>query len=268
MFATRLITAILALAIFLGALFLLPPAGWMACLAPALLLGAREWGALAGYGRGGAWSYALATTVVAVALAWVGNGEFDTRAVHVGVYALAVAFWLLAAPFWLKGHWRVRGAPLALVGWIVLIPTWIALVQLQAIAGVLLIFMGVIWIADTTAYLAGRQWGRHKLAPTISPGKTWEGVAGAAAGVAMYYIALQLLVPDPRPALNGAAGALAFAALLALSIEGDLFESLLKRQAGVKDSGRLLPGHGGVLDRIDGLTATLPVVALLVHYVG
>jgi phosphatidate cytidylyltransferase len=268
MFATRLITAALALAVFLAALFLLPPAGWMVCLVPALAIGAREWGALAGYGRAGAWAYAVATTIVAVALARAGNGDFETRTVHVGVYAFSVAFWLLAAPFWLKRHWRVRGAPLALVGWVVLIPTWIALVQLQAIAGVLLIFMGVIWIADTTAYLAGRQWGRHKLAPTISPGKTWEGVAGAAAGVAIYYVALQFLVPDPRPALNGTAGALAFAALLALSIEGDLFESWLKRQAGVKDSGRLLPGHGGVLDRIDGLTATLPVVALLVHYVG
>lgn len=268
MFATRLLTAVLALAIFLGALFFLPPLAWMACLGPALLIGAREWGALAGYQRGGAWSYAVFTTAVAVGLAWAGNGQLETGRVHVAVYALAVAFWLLAAPFWLKAHWRVRGMPLAMVGWIVLIPTWVALVHLQAIAGVLLIFMGVIWIADTTAYLAGRQWGRHKLAPSISPGKTWEGVAGAAAGVAVYYVALQLLVTNPPPALAGAAGALAFAGLLALGIEGDLFESWLKRQAGVKDSGRLLPGHGGVLDRIDGLTATLPAVALLVHYIG
>jgi phosphatidate cytidylyltransferase len=128
--------------------------------------------------------------------------------------------------------------------------------------------MGLTGFPATPPYLAAGHGGRHKLAPTISPGKTWEGVAGAAAGVAIYFVVLQFLVPDPRPALNGAAGALAFAALLALSIEGDLFESWLKRQAGVKDSGRLLPGHGGVLDRIDGLTATLPVVALLVHYVG
>jgi len=268
MFATRVITAVLALALFLAALFLLSPAGWMVCLVPALLLGAREWGALAGYERGAAWVYAVVTTAAAVALAWVGDGNFETRAVHVGVYAFAMAFWLLAAPLWLKGHWRVRGIPLALVGWVVLIPMWLALVQLQAIAGVLLVFMGVIWIADTTAYLAGRQWGRHKLAPTISPGKTWEGVAGAAAGVALYYLVLQFLVDDWRPVLDAPAGAFAFAALLALSIEGDLFESWLKRQAGVKDSGRLLPGHGGVLDRIDGLTATLPAVALLIHYVG
>ncbi|HWI15001.1 MAG TPA: phosphatidate cytidylyltransferase, partial [Burkholderiales bacterium] len=227
MFATRVITAVLALALFLAALFLLPPAGWMLCLVPALLLGAREWGALAGYGRGAAWVYGVATTAAAVALAWAGDGRFETRAAHVAVYGFAMAFWLLAAPLWLKDHWRVRGTPLALVGWIVLIPTWLALVQLQAIAGVLLIFMGVIWIADTTAYLAGRQWGRHKLAPTISPGKTWEGVAGAAAGVALYYLVLQFLVDDWRPALDAPAGAFAFAALLALSIEGDLFESWL-----------------------------------------
>ncbi|MGE5525057.1 MAG: phosphatidate cytidylyltransferase [Rhodospirillaceae bacterium] len=268
MFATRLITAAVALALFLAALFLLPPAGWMACLVPALLLGAHEWGALAGYGKNGAWIYAAITTLLAAVLAWIGEGTFQARPIHVALYVFAVAFWLVAAPLWLKGHWQVRGIPLAFVGWIVLIPTWLALVQLQAIAGVLLIFMGVIWIADTMAYLAGRQWGRRKLAPTISPGKTWEGVAGAAAGVAIYYVVLQLLVDDWRPALDGIAGALAFAALLALSIEGDLFESWLKRQAGVKDSGRLLPGHGGVLDRIDGLTATLPAVALLIHYVG
>jgi phosphatidate cytidylyltransferase len=267
MFATRLLTAVLALAVFLGALFLLPPYGWLACLAPALLIGAREWGALAGFDRAGSWTYAALTTALAGGLAWTAQHAAGAGVVH-AAYAVNLAFWLLVAPFWLRRQWRMRGVPLALVGWIVLVPMWIALAQLQAIAGVLLIFMGIIWIADTAAYLAGRQWGRHKLAPTISPGKTWEGVAGAAAGVAVYYVALQLLVTDPRPAMTGAAGAAAFAALVALSIEGDLFESWLKRQAGLKDSGRLLPGHGGVLDRVDGLTATLPAVALLVRYVA
>lgn len=268
MFATRLLTAVLALALFLGALYFLPRLAWMACLLPTLLVGAREWGALAGYARGGSWAYASLTTVAAAVLAWAGDSQLRTQDVHLVIYGAAIVFWLLIAPFWLRGHWRVAGAPLALAGWLVLIPMWLALVQLQADAGALLAFMAVIWIADTMAYLAGKQWGRHKLAPAISPGKTWEGVGGAAAGVALYYVALQVAVSELRPALSGLAGALAFAALLPLSIEGDLFESWLKRQAGVKDSGRLLPGHGGVLDRVDGLTATLPLVALLVHYVG
>lgn len=267
MFATRLLTVALALPLFLAALFLLPRTGWVWCLLPALLLGAHEWGALVGYARRGAWIYAAVTTAVAAVLAYLGHAEGAPPSPPLAAaYAIGAAFWLLIAPLWLRAQWRVRGLALAVTGWIVLLPMWLALVELQSIAAVLLAFLGVVWIADTAAYLAGRQWGKHKLAPSISPGKTWEGVAGAVAGVFLYYVLLQAFVDDPHPALSGAQGGVLFAVLLALSIEGDLFESWIKRQAGVKDSGRLLPGHGGVLDRIDGLTATLPVVALYVHY--
>lgn len=265
MLATRLLTASFALLLFLAALFFLPPAGWTACLAPALLFAAREWAALAGCRRGATWIYAGVTTAFALLLVY---GTAAGSGLPLFGYAAAAGFWLLIAPLWLALHWRLRGLGLALVGWIVLIPTWIALVQLQSVAAVLLYFLGVVWIADTAAYLTGRRWGRRKLAPDISPGKTWEGVAGAAAAVAVYYGLLQALLTAPPPALRGWLGALAFALTLALSIVGDLFESWLKRQAGVKDSGRLLPGHGGILDRIDGLTATVPVVALLLHYLG
>lgn len=266
MFATRLTTALLALGVFLAALFLLPPLAWMVCLLPALLIGAREWAALAGYRSTASWVYAAATAAGGAALA--GGTSFDLTGLHVAIYLAAMAFWLIVAPGWLRAHWRVPRLALAAIGWVALIPMWLALVQLQATAVTLILFLGVVWIADTTAYLAGRRWGRHKLAPTVSPGKTWEGIAGAAIGVGVYFVALQLFGGELHPALTGFAGAAAFAALLALSVEGDLFESLLKRQAGVKDSGTLLPGHGGVLDRVDGLTATLPAVALLVHYLG
>jgi len=266
MLATRLLTVALALPLFLAALFLLPRTGWVLCLLPALLLGAREWGSLAGYERPGAWTYAGVTAAAAAALAYVGHSEGMPSPLQLVAYGTGTAFWLVLAPFWLRAQWHVRGPALAVAGWIVLIPMWLALVEMQSIAPVLLAFLGVVWIADTAAYLAGRQWGRHKLAPSISPGKTWEGVAGAAAGVFIYYALLQGFVDNPHPALSGVEGALLFAILLGLSIEGDLFESWIKRQAGVKDSGRLLPGHGGVLDRIDGLTATLPIVALCVHY--
>jgi phosphatidate cytidylyltransferase len=122
-----------------------------------------------------------------------------------------------------------------------------------------------VWIADIGAYFAGRAFGRHKLAPQISPGKTWEGALGATLALVSY----GLLVLDFRGLLAGfGAGAmlwlvLGLVALTAVSICGDLFESLLKRQAGVKDSGQLLPGHGGVLDRIDSLTSTLPWVGIV-----
>ena len=125
--------------------------------------------------------------------------------------------------------------------------------------------MALVWMADVAAYFAGRRFGRHKLAPSISPGKTWEGVGGAVLGVVIYGLVVLIASPLKHhvPA-NMALMVLLLLVLTALSIAGDLFESLLKRQAEIKDSSQLLPGHGGVLDRIDSLTSTLPIVALLV----
>ena len=185
----------------------------------------------------------------------------------------ATVFWLLVAPAWLVSGRRVTSRPvLALVGWLVLIATWMAVVALQTRSpGLLLALMAIVWIADTAAYFTGRRFGRRRLAPSISPGKTWEGVYGALAAVAIYAL---LLLPYaeaagyPRPP-NAIAAAIwvALALLLTgLSIVGDLFESQLKRQRGVKDSGAILPGHGGVLDRIDALTAAMPPAALIAHH--
>jgi phosphatidate cytidylyltransferase len=154
------------------------------------------------------------------------------------------------------------------VGWLVLLAAWVALVQLQARSPWLaLAAMAIVWVADIAAYFSGRAFGRRKLAPAISPGKTWEGVQGALAAVAVYAVAL---IPLAHAAgysrdvtLFAAIVWIALALALALlAVGGDLFESLLKRLAGVKDSGTLLPGHGGVLDRIDALLAALPAAAL------
>jgi phosphatidate cytidylyltransferase len=128
--------------------------------------------------------------------------------------------------------------------------------------------MAVAWVSDIAAYFTGRAWGRRKLAPNISPGKTWEGVAGAFVGVVVYGVAVGLstgwLAELSFVALLGAV--LALLLLTALGVVGDLFESLLKRQAGIKDSSQILPGHGGVLDRIDSLLAILPPAALILHW--
>jgi phosphatidate cytidylyltransferase len=130
----------------------------------------------------------------------------------------------------------------------------------------MLAVMALVWVADIAAYFAGRAFGRHKLAPAISPGKTWEGVAGAIAGVLIYGAAVLSYSPlAGKLPLPTAALAALLVLLTAVSVMGDLFESLLKRQAGIKDSSQLLPGHGGVLDRIDALTSTLPVAALILH---
>jgi phosphatidate cytidylyltransferase len=122
--------------------------------------------------------------------------------------------------------------------------------------------VAVIWVADISAYFVGRAFGRHKLAPQISPGKTWEGAVGAGVGVLIYgFAVLRLSGYDPTMGAAVLLGALLIGTT-ALSVVGDLFESLAKRQIGVKDSGSILPGHGGLLDRLDSLTATLPAIAL------
>jgi phosphatidate cytidylyltransferase len=263
MFLTRALTVLVALPVFAAALLLLPQWLWALFLLPALFVAGLEWAALAGYRPGARWAYAAVITLSALALCYVPVA--DARA-DVWVYVSSCVFWLAIAPFWLAGRWTIR-QPLVLgaVGWVAIVPMWLALVRLQAHPYVLLMFMAVVWIADTAAYLAGRKWGRHKLAPAISPGKSWEGVLGAAAALGIYYAILWLVVPAGERLLGAATGFALFIVLLGLSIEGDLFESWMKRQAGVKDSGSLLPGHGGILDRVDGLTSTMPAAALAVY---
>jgi phosphatidate cytidylyltransferase len=175
------------------------------------------------------------------------------------VFAVASLFWLIVAPLWLARGVRTQHRSfLAVTGLIVLVPAGLALALLrpQNIIQVLVL----VWIADTAAYFVGRTWGRHKLAPSISPGKTWEGAWGGIAAALAYAMIGGTF-------LSGMAGwwiyLIAGAVLAAISIVGDLFESAAKRQAEVKDSGTLLPGHGGILDRIDSATAVLPVAALL-----
>lgn len=263
MLRTRIITVAVLLPLFVGGLFLLSPFWWSVLLLPLLLAGAWEWANLSGFGRTGRAVFCSALLVMAVALI-VGLDEHSSPVGEAG-FGISAAFWLLVAPLWLWRGWRIRDwRILALTGWILIMPTWLALVRLQQWPWVLLAILGVVWVADSAAYFAGHFWGRRKLAPAISPGKTWEGVAGAILGVAVYHalvwhFGFSGLVPQ-----TAAAAVLLVAFLLPLSILGDLFESWIKRQAGVKDSGRLLPGHGGVLDRIDALTATLPLAAFVV----
>jgi phosphatidate cytidylyltransferase len=178
----------------------------------------------------------------------------------------ATAFWALLAPWWVIGRWPTRTRWLmAVVGIVTLTALWMALVELHAQSPWMLLgAMALVWVADTAAFFAGRRFGRHKLAPQVSPGKTWEGVAGAYVAVAVYAALCAYLGAGglhARAVLTWVCVALV---LTALSVVGDLYESWLKRNAGVKDSGALLPGHGGVLDRIDALLAAMPPAALAI----
>ena len=142
-----------------------------------------------------------------------------------------------------------------------LLATWIALIGLHKISPLLLLsVLATVWIADSAAYFAGKKFGKHKLAPEISPGKTWEGVMGALFAVTLYGLLLCHFQHLSRWLILG------LWLIVILSVMGDLFESLLKRQSNVKDSSQLLPGHGGVLDRIDGLIPTLPLVLLSIYF--
>jgi len=167
-------------------------------------------------------------------------------------------------PLWLIYRWPLPKSALGVaIGLLLILPTWLALVQLrQAGALALMAIMAIVWLADIAAYFFGRALGRHKLAPSISPGKTWEGAAGGGLAVIVYGFVLSPRLPGVL-SQNFLLLLLVLIVLTAISVTGDLFESLLKRQAGLKDSSNVLPGHGGVLDRIDSLTSTLPLVALV-----
>jgi phosphatidate cytidylyltransferase len=268
MLKTRIITALLLLAGFLAMLFLLPFAGWLAFACLVAGLGGWEWAGLMKRSRQSRWLFTAACAFLTAALAWLtfdlDSGNLKQESLLWGIYSLAGLFWLVLVPVWLWAKWTAL-LPGLLAGGIVLVPACLALMQLRTFhPAMLLAWMAAVWVADIAAYFCGRAFGRHKLAPVISPGKTWEGALGALIGV-MTYGLLANAVAGHFSGMSASHAMLAATLLLltVVSILGDLFESLAKRQAGVKDSGTTLPGHGGVLDRIDSLTSTLPLAGLV-----
>ena len=273
MLKTRIITALLLFVVFVFALFLLPAYAWVILASLVAALAAWEWGGLQRHGaltRGvlGGTTLTLAAILALFYPEALGLGTGYSREAGwlLGrwFYIPAAVFWLAVVPVWMRSRWTLPASFLgSVIGALIILPTWLALVQLRQMGAWALVgLMAVVWVADTGAYFCGRRFGRRKLAPAISPGKTWEGAVGGAALVLAYGLGIGLgleIVPMPAWPL------LLFGMLLfaVLSVVGDLFESLLKRQAGLKDSSAILPGHGGVLDRIDSLTSTLPLVALV-----
>ncbi len=284
MFKTRVLTALGLFAFCLPILFFAPTWCFALLCAGVMVIAAWEWGRLAGLSaHRGAWFYAAGVAAILV-LSALDMGlfsidkplHFDQKRIA-GFYRAALFFSVLAIPYILirkpvltQGIWHRF---LLFGGVILLISAWHALLAAR-VYGVafLLSLLAVVWLADSGAYFAGKRWGRRKLAPSISPGKTWEGVAGGmvlALLGAMAILVIQALpigdvrVPTIFSAYTARFGMMVtgvFVALwVAVSIVGDIFESLLKRQAGVKDSGVILPGHGGILDRIDGLLLVLPL---------
>lgn len=268
MLKQRVLAALALAALFLAALFYFPLPLWELLMAAVALGAAWEWARLSGFGSAGRIIYML---VIGLALLILVRD--DTASMDRVLSIAALCFWLIAVPIWLLRHAQLKHSfALAVVGFLVLITTWWAFVNLREFgATLILFFMGLVWIADIAAYFAGRRWGKHKLAPRISPGKTWEGVAGALVAGGLYILLWHLLVPAALArvaAISLIAQLIAGSLLVILSVVGDLFESHIKRCAGYKDSSHLIPGHGGILDRIDSQTSVLPVALALMHFSG
>ncbi len=271
MLKQRIATALVLLGLLIFALTVARPWGFplFALLLVGIAIG--EWLALLGLSR-------LTTIVVAgvmIFVLWVVDASPYAASVERAVWALATLAWcVLAGSLFITGSFpRVDGFRFVHACLALLLPAacWFGLVAAYRFGLVFMVsILAIVWAADIAAYFAGRAFGKRKLAPAISPGKTWAGaVGGAIAGVVLAIVAIAV------PALADSFFAVmhrqwplvvVFAAVLllvALSIVGDLFESQLKRRHGVKDSGKLLPGHGGVLDRVDALMPVVPIALLL-----
>ncbi len=266
MLRSRIITAVILLLLLLLVLFALPNGWWVAVVVLMVMQGVVEWSKLSRLSRVQTFVYAVLTLLLMTAFIW-----FDAQAarlLHLLIYTVSAALWLIVVPLWMTTGLKVENRLLmCLTGWAVLLPTGLAMMDLRSVSPwLLLLAMSLVWVADIGAYFTGRRFGKHKLAPGISPGKTWEGVAGAVLGASIYALAVwyPLTMKSVVPSVAIYVVLLLVWCWVALAVIGDLFESLIKRQAGVKDSGALLPGHGGLLDRIDALTSTLPLAAMAI----
>jgi phosphatidate cytidylyltransferase len=279
MLKTRILTALVILPIVFIALFTFPNWAWDVFTGGIVLVACWEWSRFCQFPAGGKRAYLLLTALVGAAIFFAyldGNVlgvSFDSFKL-VG-FVLAALFWFVVAPWWLVKQWRPKPFVVAaLTGWVVIFPTWLAFLALHDVSPWLLLsFALIVWVADIAAYFVGKSIGRHKLAPAISPGKTIEGAAGAVVGVTAYYFLWKHLLASTTVGREAWAQELAlhgwflfalFVLLGFMSVLGDLFESWMKRGVGMKDSSRLLPGHGGILDRIDALTSTLPLAGLYI----
>lgn len=259
--AQRVRTAIVLLAGLLLLLFALPATITVAVATLVVALGAWEWAGLARLqwpGRRLAFVAAVLCAIAIVLILKVGAPS---------VLAASVVWWFAALVLVMRAPAALPRPLVLLAGMLALVPAWVALAALLGLPehgpGMLLLGLAMVFAADIGAYFAGRRFGRVKLAPRVSPGKTWEGLLGGLAS-AMLVAGLGGLALDLPPAvmvpLGGTVGA--------ISVVGDLTESLFKRGAGLKDSGQLLPGHGGILDRIDGVVAGLPLFVLALIWLG
>lgn len=260
MLKQRVMTAAIMIPVALVVIFLLPLKIFSLLTGLIVILAAWEWANLAGWtNQAMRIIYAIITGFIVAAAYLLPSKGF--------LLGIGLAWWIMAVMLIIsypdsKSAWQTKTVKL-IIGWLILVPAWAGLVSIRSHeygSAFILYLFGIVWMADIAAYFFGRWFGRHKLAPKLSPGKTWQGAIGGFIMVAV----LALIV-------GWAAGLSSFHQLGMLivslivsvfSIFGDLLESMFKRERGIKDSSHLLPGHGGVMDRIDSLTAAAPIFAI------
>jgi phosphatidate cytidylyltransferase len=263
MLKTRIITALILVAVFIPALFKLDMTVWAYGMLLLTLLALYEWASMIQLSKLQRTIYLAVAALAGLAVVqYMQRQGFHLFFYYsLNLFFITALFWLLIMPFWLAKKWRLNKFVMAILGFMLLASLWLALICAKgADPWLLLCLLATIWIADSAAYFAGKNFGKHKLAPNISPGKTWEGVLGAMVAVTIFgailYSGFDVKTLAIFPALWLIAG---------FGVIGDLFESMLKRQAAIKDSGNLLPGHGGILDRIDGIIPSLPIAILMIY---
>lgn len=262
----RIITGIILIVAALLVVFYAPPFWFALITALFMLAGAWEWTSLSEYKRT---TQCIAYLVLVMASCYAAL-FIPVIYILLGVFLWWVLALLLVASYPNGSRIWGRGVVLrSVMGIFVLVPCWGAVnfIRNQSDGILILLFLfALIWGADIAAYFAGKRWGKHKLAPEVSPGKSWQGFIAALVFAFVYATGVSLLGGIPRNVLPW--GVLLSMVTVVFSVVGDLTESMLKRKAGVKDSGKLLPGHGGILDRIDSLTAAAPVFALGALLIG
>lgn len=271
MLKQRIITALILAPLVIAGIIYSSPKTFSVAALLVILLGAWEWAGLSGLLRYKKIAY--------LALVAIGCYTIDIFSddIQLWVLYLSIPVWLLVS-YWVVrypdsvGYWGASWRR-AFLGLVILLPAWTSLAllkQLRTDGLLVLLLMLIIWGADIGAYFSGRAWGRAKLAPQVSPGKTWAGAYGGllTALIVCWFFAASFGVMQTQPLINWLWFALLAMVTATVSILGDLTESMIKRHQGVKDSGKLLPGHGGMMDRIDSLVAGLPFYTLLVIQIG
>lgn len=262
MLKTRLITASILIPSLIFAILFSSNFTWSLLTLFVMLIGAIEWTKLAQLKQAKQTIHILANAVLGIWIVYQFSISQQYAFFMQAIVIAASIFWLFLAPLFIfKANRLANNQTLtSIVGILLLSATLMAFIGLHKTDPMLLIgVIATVSIADSAAYFSGKRFGKHKLAPTISPGKTWEGVAGAIIAIAIIgsivstYMHFSLLI------------VLGLMLLVVLSIMGDLFESKLKREAGIKDSGNILPGHGGILDRIDGIMPAVTVSLLYLY---